>query len=191
MKDNKNKDIEILLPFSGFYESIHIMNIELVEDIEMEQDTSFDDLPIDYRQVFLEYARAYTLHFGKALQELTSSDNEVEFVFKELSSPREYNFHTDTISALISYEDLKQLFRVSDTTTLKAEVLEQGTNKSGFESYFPSNLDDWLQVLIVDWEPVQLKVVLDAILTYNNCPLVDFEESVLELANIGEVISNG
>jgi hypothetical protein len=99
----------IIIPFSGFYGSLHS---SLLDDAETQlfsddQGTVHDTLQerfyraCDYRHVHTQYAKAYAQAFAEKL--------ELPLTFESLQSPREYNFTTDRIFCNIDDETISKV----------------------------------------------------------------------------------
>jgi hypothetical protein len=155
-----------VLPFSGFYESLHDEAI----DNEEEQMFSFDDGKVheslyehywkhmDHGELYKKYAKSYV----EAISELT----ELELEFDGLSSPREYNFTTDRIFASISRKSLVEVIRAVRGERLKKTAKEMFTSRSGFISYYSPNVSEWGRV--EDWDHNQILCALQAYFEYLN-----------------------
>ena len=87
--------------------------------------------------------------------------------FEALDSPREYNFATDRIFAKIRLGMVRRLFAISAReghATLSALIEDRFTSRSGFASYYPNALDDWLAKPLRDWDHNELGTLLRAVL---------------------------
>lgn len=87
--------------------------------------------------------------------------------FEETTSPREYNFETDRLFAQIANETARKLFRHSKAAKherLAAVIAERFTSRSGFISFYSSNLSDWLAKPLMDWDHNELGTLLIACL---------------------------
>ena len=87
--------IQIHLDFGGFYDSIHSDQIE--RKIELENELENEE--IDYKRTFEDYAKDYLAKLAQFIK--SEFDIDLELAFFEVSSPRFYNFETDTIIAQI------------------------------------------------------------------------------------------
>jgi len=94
--------------FEGFYESIHDQEIDgMLESHFSDEDGIPVDQPenIDYQKIRVAYSELYLKTFNQFLNEEYGLD--IKMAFKELDSPREYNFMTDVIVSEISDTDFE------------------------------------------------------------------------------------
>jgi hypothetical protein len=153
--------IEIVLPFSGFYESLHDALIDDAIDSLFQNDRGDTNEGLkyrvhascDFRAVWRAYAKEYAEQFAHAhgLPSLT---------FKALESPREYNFTTDRIFCDISPVDVARLFAETTTETLTEFARARFTSCSGFVSFYSPDVSDWGDV--TTWDHNQVGCLLAA-----------------------------
>lgn len=70
--------------------------------------------------------------------------------FKDMTSPREYNFETDQIYCDISLATMRKLWAVSardNHATFKRVIADRFTSRSGFISHYSARWQDWLKPL--------------------------------------------
>jgi len=157
------------IPFSGFYESVHIYNIEQAIELDCSDnngDINEDILDsfvtgLDWNKLHIDYAKLYTEQFKTALAGFNSLSFE-SLVFKQLVSPREYNFSTDLIEVELSDNELYKLYSFiieNCKEELEKLIEDRFTSHSGFYSYYPNSLEDW-PMLLADWDSVQLSQLL-------------------------------
>jgi hypothetical protein len=168
-----NETVKVTVPFQGFYESIHDMNIDdavadacsydACEDkdnfdgydelTEEEQNTAEDNVNrFNYKPVFLEYARKHC--------ELFAEEYDLPSLkFDELIQPREYNFSTDVIVATIKLEELEALCATFDIKEFANYIEDILAPRSGFAPFYSNDLSDWDD--FEDWDDVQYGIVLD------------------------------
>jgi hypothetical protein len=148
-ENNTMSKIEIQIPFSGFYESLHDSfiddavdehfnyNHETGEDIELD-DKFYDakwSADIDWGKIHQGYAKAYVGEFGDKFG--------LDLEFAELTSPREYNFSTDRIFAKISEEQLNKLRKEVEAHKKWADCIrEKFTSYDGFSSNYSNDSED-------------------------------------------------
>lgn len=132
--------VDTLIPFSGFYESIHswrlddLLNVGEDSDLSsVERDKRIDAM--DWKFEMENYAKQYVKQISKMLG--------IELEFIELNSPREYNFTTDRIFAKIKPEDVKKLIAEVDSAIIEKLVEEKFTSRSGFISHYANSYADW------------------------------------------------
>lgn len=143
-----------LIPFDGFYGSIHDDCIEYVENRMFADSSGDEDSPryqsvfqryyenVDHREVFDKYAKVYT----EALAEIV----DIKLEFEEMVSPREYNFMTDRIFAKITRDDLAKMLWKVKGERLNVTIAEMFTSRSGFISHYPNDISRWPR--ISEWD---------------------------------------
>ena len=170
------------IPFSGFCETIHDNAIDRAIESLFENDRGdcYSDLInhfygsdcIDFEEVRSEYAKDYTLKFAIA--------TKLQLTFDELNSPKEYNFTTDRIFVNITEESVRKLFAAVDKDILRQLIKEKFTSRSGFISYYSSDLNEWPED-VTEWDPNQIGTLISV--------AVDFDEEkyMEDLSGSGEV----
>lgn len=182
--------IETTIPFSGFYESVHLSLIESAIESMFSDDSggslglenAFNDL-CDFRKVFYSYAQCYAENFSVAFK-------IPSLKFETLESPREYNFTTDRVFCKISMEDVKAIYeRLSNTEGRKVfedVAKSMFTSRSGFYSFYSPDVEDWGD--IEDWDANQIGCMLHALASYDTGKDYDSWE---EYALMEDMQSNG
>lgn len=149
-----------LIPFSGFYYTIHGDVITTEEDRIFCYDNGeampallnekfFDSC--DYKSVYNEYAKEYVSQLAEIL--------DIKIEYEEMISPREYNFQTDRIFGKISRNDLAKMLWKIKGKQLNDRVKAKFTSRSGFISFYSNNIKDWGR--IYTWDHNQIGVVLE------------------------------
>ena len=129
----------ISIPFSGFYESWHMAYMEdeveqIAADTGLDEDKLWD--LIDHQRWQAEVALEYSLY----LQDQLGFRGE----FKELWSPKFYNFQTDEIRVEASEFTLQAIkTKALQSDGFRDYVLEVCSDRPGFISYIPNRLRDW------------------------------------------------
>jgi len=134
--------LETSIPFSGFYNTIH--------DAELDSgfNNQFDNCSGDVIESLAELARPF-MNWGKAF-ELYAKEYSEHFAeefklesltFKELISPREYNFTTDRIFCNISLTEVRKMFEAVDKEKLEKAIADRFTSCSGFSSFYHNSLE--------------------------------------------------
>ena len=161
------KKIEIELPFSGFYESLHNQfledaiesafnyDYETGEDVELgdDYDQARWDADINWPEIQENYSKAYVEEFGQEF------DLDLEFV--ATTSPKYYNFSTDRIFANVPLEQIERIRKEAEAHVDYAGFIkERYTSYDGFWSNFSndSNDEDWTKE---ELSPVQYRSILD------------------------------
>jgi len=177
---------EVFIPFCGFYESW----IDMMIDNHLEQEAEEFGITIDqnfrvnFEGIAREYVELYeaTLH-EEAMGELGRAFNAPRFTFKELISPREYNFETDRI--LCEVDDVTKLWAVRQclvgTDSLHQDIKDRFKSRDGFASFYDDFVSEWKDKPLEDWDCNELSILL---------PNYDFEDFDLDLTNFHEAIYN-
>lgn len=158
---------EVFIPFPGFYGS---WIDGLIDDhIEMEAEHwEIDEInPENYHVDFEAIAKEYVEFYANILQEKLEDEGRgylmVQLEFKELISPREYNFETDRILCTVdSPMKLYQIYallcgRVQD---LARDIQERFCSRDGFASFYDDFAGNWAQKPVSDWDCNELSVLL-------------------------------
>ena len=179
---------EVFIPFDGFYCSW--IDDEIDRDIGSyleEYDKDFDEVEIktNIEDIAREYVDLYNATLRENLENQDKKHFFVEFKFKELISPREYNFETDRI--LCTFEDppimLHAIYStLCDAKNLGRDIRERFESRSGFASFYDEFVRTWPTKMIRDWDYNELSVLLPYF------EFDDFDDS--DLTTFREAISN-
>jgi hypothetical protein len=151
----------IIIPFSGFYNSVHSSLLDDAENQIFENRSGVcvsEDLQekfyraCDYSYVCKQYAKAYATFFAEKL--------ELPLKFESLESPREYNFTTDRIFCNIEDATIAKLFDETNTSTLRITAAKNHTSREGFYSFYDPDIDTWGEVQ--EWDHNELGTLLEA-----------------------------
>lgn len=148
---NTSNKIEIQLPFSGFYHSIHDMYID--NHIEYELDYLANELDytdeqmdvINDRFYMLDYApvrKAICEHYIQAFNAVFYDEYNIhlDLEYSQLISPKFYNFETDKLYALIDESIYDEVTALINEYDFKAMLKEKFKCRDGFIP-FQSTLD--------------------------------------------------
>lgn len=161
--------METRIPFEGFYETKWSQGIDdaeeqCVESLAGEHDIEQDEIAAllwrkcNYRQAYLYIAQEYVPPFQDALNRALGLD--IALIYKDMTSPREYNFETDKIWAEISYRDALRLARRVGRKALRKEAKDMFTSRDGFCSFYDPDISTWGQLRT--WDHNQLYCLLSA-----------------------------
>lgn len=180
-KQSNEQTHQVILPFQGFYESIHDDAFDRV--IEMREE---DEAEIDFSYTN-EIMLTYCQHFGRELEGKLESiiGSNIDIQVVRVTSPREYNFETDKIHATMNRGDIIKLYDYvmnNHDQAFRSMVESELTERSGFIPHFSNNLDDWGHC--VDWKPIQLQVLI-------NCLIIEEEGEDWEYGIQETLVSNG
>ena len=159
--------LDIQLPFSGFYNSLHDLAIDeavnkhtcwllkqtaadkyknITELSEFDGDTPPDTIRamvsdlIDYEEVFENISKTFVEYFNEYTE---LGKLGILIKFKGLWSPREYNYATDKITCQISEADFKKLFDQMRGTESFEIALKELEPRPGFVPFHSCKKDWW------------------------------------------------
>jgi len=148
------------LPFAGFYQTEHADAVDTAYDhlIKGTEDTSCPNSAVIFAAicwpaVFSQYAKNYTEQFAHTFS--------IAISFEKLISPREYNFQTDQIFCTIEDAEVLRVFSLVDPALLRRQIKKCFTSRSGFLSFYSSDLSDWASNVLT-WDHNQIAVLLEA-----------------------------
>ena len=173
--------VEVELPFSGFYESVH------GEQIAYGIESSFQDnqgiVPDDIADVIWSVDTdnsACEVDYAKAYVDLYASAYDLTLEFRELSSPKYYNFSTDRIFALEPITEIEAIRKLCTAHELWPEYIrERFTSYDGFSSNYDADATaaDWTKPLL---DACQYHAVLSFWSEHIAAKLVDITELIVE-----------
>jgi len=178
--------METLIPFQGFYHSIHSDVLDHALESAL-GDNGGDPYPglIDrawmdvnnWKDAHIYYAKAYTDALAQALDLETLE-------FKLVVSPKYYNFETDRIIGEIDISEVKKLKAAVPDQVLANLIKERFTSYDGFISHYPNNLDYWPSDL-KDWDHNHVGTLLEAYILLEHDENA-FEIDLIDSANLYE-----
>lgn len=169
---------EIIIPFSGFYNSVHDEQIDHCIEQAFDHDgTGSPEIPddfyikMDYSYIWPEYAALYCAWTEYKINEyLDLNADPLKITFKDLVSPKYYNYSTDRLFAEISDKDILRLYSLADKDILEKLVFDTFTSRDGFSSYYQNSLKEvpnqdykisWDKP-VIEWDCNQLGTLLIA-----------------------------
>lgn len=186
MNDTERK--EIIIPFQGFYESVHNSMIDHAVNCFYDDDNGnlseqaqekIYHIPCEiWKVIHIDYATAYVEAFS---YEYDLHDIE----FKTLISPKYYNFETDQIICTLPFNKLKEIYHNIDHIALDKTIHDRHTSYDGFCSFYPNSLNKWPKNLN-DWDLNHFATLLIAHIetTYTeHCEEHDLIDSVYEVVS--------
>lgn len=117
----------------------------------------------DYSAMRLSIARQYVDAFAYHYKDYFGYDLAPEF--EEVVSPREYNFQTDRIFALVPLKTFRAMMRdhkADGYKTLHDVIEERHTSRSGFISFYKTALKEWLSKPLTEWDHNELHTLIKA-----------------------------
>lgn len=159
--------METTIPFQGFYESDYSELVDSVIEDHFTDDHGevnkaiaskvFDNT--DYKGAYTQAAKLYTEYFA--------FEFKLKITFKELVSPREYNFTTDRIFCDIDLEEVKRIYELVDRDILVKQVKQNFTSYDGFISHYSNKLESWGTDLS-EWDHNQIGTLVVAYILQEN-----------------------
>src|SRR5574337_795111 len=163
---------QIVIPFSGFYESYwsDAIDHEIEQLAEWKAEDEDEDLDEDEIKTILNdsldhakarglVAKAYVEAYENFVNEETGL--QIALDYESLSSPREYNFTTDRIFCTISAEDVQALWEYVDKAEFDKVCRKHLTSRSGFHSFYDPDYTTWGE--LEEWDHNQLSMLLEAL----------------------------
>ena len=184
-----NELMMVNIPFMGFYESIHdVLFDDHIDQMHEDDEIMEEQLDnIDWCKVRLAYSEDYI----NAIDNRICLDVDCTLTFKELHSPKFYNYTTDTITATITREGFTSLLDAVKMTDLKELINDKFTSREGFISNYSNRLVDWMNESehdLYDWDAVQVGTLLECVLIAEYD--VDWEHDLIESQNLTEAARN-
>lgn len=203
------KGLSFNIPFQGFYESLYSSEVDHEQERWIEYElTEREDGELshpeeirlnesEYAELFWDHAQysiAYS-HIARAYIDAFSywAGEKLGFplplAFEEMTSPREYNFETDRLFAKVPGETIARLWAMSKADNhkrLSAMIRERFTSYDGFRSFYPNDLESWLEKPLGDWDHNELGTLLRACLRISGVVSRDWEMEVFYITMDGE-----
>lgn len=152
------------IPFQGFCCSIHDDQIDFVIENETEyyinelrqpkSDVETWQESIDYAAIRKAYSKHY-VNFANSELDLASLE------YKDLESPREYNFITDRIICTISYDDVKKLYDLYiGSDAFRVLIQNTFTSYDGFISFYSNDINSWKSKALDRWDLNEIGILI-------------------------------
>lgn len=165
--------LQVNIPFTGFYYSSHDVMFDNWLEYEHEvlsQDYNASDedcqkvseafYAMNWQAIHTQYAKDYCNAFFNEIER--ESGLSFDWQFKELWSPREYNFMTDKIDVLINKKDVLTMFKQVNRDTLNQVCEDRHTSCDGFCSFYSNDwVNDW-PANVLEWDEIQLGTLIRA-----------------------------
>lgn len=173
----------VRIPFQGFYDSDYSDALDREDEYFLENcqengeyaEIDPNDLSnaliysMHSASAFRRVAKSYTETFGELVDEYLPGMASIEF--EEMVSPKEYNFTTDRLFALLPSAML-QSWRddaaIMDTFT--DVVNEELSHRSGFISFYSNDVHTYLEKPFEEWDHNELSVLLTAAMRTKDVP---------------------
>jgi hypothetical protein len=145
------------IPFVGFYEStfsdaVDSLYIDDCGDV-------IDNIPTgEYKAVSLKLVQLYCAGFVEMVGEIVG--NNLDISFSRMSSPKFYNYETDTIHVSVSDQSLRTVYDYCISQPDFAEYVRQRLMpRSGFAPFYPNDIGIWGD--LSDWDAAQCGILFD------------------------------
>jgi hypothetical protein len=173
---NDKNFIQITIPFSGFYESVHLDAIDSIVG-DMRSDGAGTEAlrdVIPYGDVFDLYAQHYVRALSDALLDCGYKAIGASLRYVKVVSPREYNFRTDKIVCGIPKVVLRRLLVDLDVMRcFKSECEAQLQSRGGFHSFYDTDYTTWGD--LSDWDSNQCSVLFAGLCAAQFATSYDYE----------------
>lgn len=150
-KDKSLSDVRTFITtcpmFFGFYgtEAGSLLEDEIDRLLE-EEGVSYDEIEFDTKGAMQEIASRYIYQVADAIKDFLGLEVEVKFI--EVYSPPYYNFRNDSIVIEITIDVLELLNICNEHhEELDKYIRENFSHSSGFVSFVPNVLKDWLYAI--------------------------------------------
>ena len=188
---NTLNKIEIQLPFSGFYHSVHDMYIDNFIEYEinyLESELGYTDDQLEVikdRFYMMDYSpirKAICEHYIKAFNAVFYDEYDIhlDLKYSKLTSPQFYNFETDRLYAFIDESVFNDVVTLVNKTDFKSLLKDRYSKRDGFTP-FQSTLDAIENNDTILFSAELLEMLLPEDQVINNWQYTD---------NIHEVVSN-
>lgn len=159
---------EIEIPFPGFYNGVLDMMIddEILSCFDFEGTGDTDLVPDDFHMKYnghdgmIAIAKIYAGVFQDYLD--TEFNIKIDLPYKDMSSPKEYNFTTDRLFCEISEQGIKKLRKIASNKRLGEVIKARFTSYDGFISSYPNNIVEWLGKDCLEYDHNELGTLLIA-----------------------------
>lgn len=147
------------LPFSGFYQTLHMDTVdrEIEFILEDREELTSDDIELK-PEFFEEYAKRYTQALSEFLGKINGVTPSLEF--KELVRPREYNFSSDIIYALVDVDWVEALYKNTKIVALSEMIKSRHSSHDGFISHYSDDICDWIVAGITEFDHNMLETLI-------------------------------
>ena len=161
--------MEARIPFSGFYESMWSQGIDDEQEPQAERLAEEHDIKeTDFNELFFKHSRyhvgyAYVAEkYAPAFLDMLNSELGLDLVikFKDMTSPKFYNFETDHIFVDITYRDVLKLARKVGRNALRKAAKAMFTSCDGFISFYDPDISTWGPMRT--WDHNQLYALMTA-----------------------------
>lgn len=192
----KAKTLSVKIPFSGFYESMHSDEIDRAINMYFDKEGDGDNhVPDNFYYSFnkhgaiqAEYAKLYVERFCDWFESETKLPLTPQF--EEMVSPREYNFTTDRLFALIPLKQLRAIRKYVPDDVLADHIISNHRSRSGFCSFYSDDLLTWKAKPLAQWDHNELATLIEAAMWLADADKYDYGYEVMEYSRCNGEIDN-
>lgn len=166
--ETKELTNEFIAPaFAGFYESIFTPYFD--EDLDCDNELQAwvnENVDYDYKEYESNVAKHYVWAVEDALKEYLPS---FRAEYKEVDSPKYYNFETDRAVGVCNLEEIREEIKAyinKNFDAFRQWIRDKHSSYDGFISYYSNNVYDW--DLDKDLDHNELMSIFGFILTNEN-----------------------
>ncbi len=167
--------LETTIPFQGFYESELSGELDSAGDSYCESQAEEDGETLsaseigkvlywcaDWSAGEKVVAEAYAGRFNSALEE--STELVLGMTYKDMESPREYNFTTDRVFMQIPLDAVQRLMAFVPEAILGKVIRDDFTSRDGFMSWYSNDITEWLAKPLETWDHNEVGTLVKAAL---------------------------
>ncbi len=154
--------METTIPFSGFYHSEHdyALDYALEQEFQNSSNGSPNRSLLERAYSLMDWGTAHEL-YAKAYTEAFAEHFEITVTFKDLVSPREYNFTTDRIFCEIAIHEVRRIRTLTDEKQLRDAIRRRFTSRDGFISFYSNDIEEWPGDM-AEWDPNHIGTLVEA-----------------------------
>lgn len=209
---------QINVPFSGYYESEYSRLLDNIT--ELDEDTIAINHGYDYQihgnvndfitknniDIYTEQSEheeklnypkmkevINKIYVEEYIEQFNNETNlNLSFMYKDMESPKYYNFSTDRLFATISEQDKEKLYNFArdNISAFRRVLLEHCNSYDGFISSYSNDVNEWLGKPFSDYDHNELNILLYVAIDVCNVNIDDFNNSIYEAVH-ERAISNG
>ena len=180
--------LEVALPFfPGFYHT----ELENLIDREIEQESEYNGKEVEYLFDVYNHQKAMEA-ISKGWVRAFSKETGIPLEYKDLSSPKEYNFTTDRVFAFIPVSEVLKLESLRHSEEFKTILRQWFTSYDGFISFYDNDpeSDKW-QRPVVEWDHNELSALLAAFVLRNHGDKDKFQMELFDNPAVYEAAQYG
>lgn len=179
--------MEARIPFGGFYESMWSAGVDDEENQQAERLSEEHGIKLgDINELLFKHSRyhqgyAYIAEkYAPAFLDVINSELglDLKMTFKDMTSPKFYNFETDRIFVDITYRDVLRLARKVGRNALRKAAKDMFTSRDGFSSFYDPDISTWGPMRT--WDHNQLYALMTAAVDSITADYEDYAWAIYE-----------